>query len=258
MFEMTDLLDQPIGIFALALVALWLVTAAGAYLSALNAKRNERIPDDFGTILGSTLTLSALIIGFTFSMSISRYEQRKNCEAVEANSIGTEFSRAELLPHSDKEHVKSLLKQYIEQRIAFYTAASASLALIHARTATLQARLWAAVIGSPPGRSPAIDALIISEMNTVLDSEGYAQAAWWNRIPTAAWILMFTIALISQLLVGFGAHTKLTRLLPLVLPLAVSICFFLIADIDSPRAGIIRVSPQNLLSVQDWMNTQPP
>src|ERR1700735_4838391 len=138
MFEVTDLLDQPIGIFALALVALWLVTAAGAYLSALNTKRNEKIPDDFGTILGATLTLSALIIGFTFSMSISRYEQRKNCEAAEANSIGTEFARAELLSATDKENVQSLLKLYLAQRIEFYTATNpSSLAIIRSRTSVL-------------------------------------------------------------------------------------------------------------------------
>jgi hypothetical protein len=258
MRDITEVIDNPLWVFALSLVALWLVTAAGAYLSALHTRRHETIPDDFGTILSATLTLSALIIGFTFSMAISRYEQRKNCEAAEANSIGTEFARAALLSPTDRESIQSLLKLYLAQRIEFYTAASpSSLAIIRSRTSALQGKLWAAVVGSSPSRSPAIDALIVAEMNTVLDSEGYTQAAWWNKIPISAWLLMFAIALISQLLVGFGAHSKITRLLPAVLPLAVSISFFLIADIDSPRAGIIRVGPQNLLSVSESVNTQP-
>jgi len=87
-------------------------------------------------------------------------------------------------------------------------------------------------------------------MNDVLNSQGYTQAAWWNRIPIAAWSLMAAIAICSNALVGFGARdAKAEYRLLLILPIVVSIAFFLIADIDSPRGGLIRVSPQNLLSL---------
>jgi hypothetical protein len=69
-------------------------------------------------------------------------------------------------------------------------------------------------------------------MNDVLNSQGYTQAAWWNRIPHAAWALMALIAVCSNLLVGYGArNTKGGGILLLVLPLVVSIAFLLIADI---------------------------
>jgi hypothetical protein len=87
-------------------------------------------------------------------------------------------------------------------------------------------------------------------MNDVLNSQGYTQAAWWNRIPSAAWALMATIAVCCNLLFGYSARrAKAHPILFLVLPLVVSISFFLIADIDSPRAGVIRVRPQNLVSL---------
>lgn len=73
-------------------------------------------------------------------------------------------------------------------------------------------------------------------MNDVLNSQGYTQAAWWNRIPVTAWVLLATIAIGCNLLIGYGAH-RTNKLLFLVLPLAVSISFFLIADIDSPSAS---------------------
>jgi hypothetical protein len=243
-----ELVDHPILMFLAALLTLWMSTAVGAWWSSRSARKT---PGDFGTILAATLTLSGLIIGFTFSMSISRYEQRKNCEANEANSIGTEYSRAELLAPADRATVKALLRLYVQQRVAFYTAEnSSSLAGIYARTAELQEKLWAAVVASAPARSPAIDALIVAEMNAVLDAEGFTQASWWNRIPAAAWILMIAIAVISQVLVGYGTPPgRGNRILPMVLPLALSLSFLLIADIDSPRSGIIRVTPQNLLSV---------
>jgi hypothetical protein len=87
-------------------------------------------------------------------------------------------------------------------------------------------------------------------MNDVLNSQGYSQAAWWNRIPITAWSLMILIAACSNLLVGYGARSAGARSrLLFVLPLVVSIAFLLIADIESPRGGLIRVIPQNLESL---------
>jgi len=85
-----------------------------------------------------------------------------------------------------------------------------------------------------------------------LNSQGYTQAAWWNRIPAAAWALMAAIAICSSWLVGYGSHNSRegARLL-LVLPLVVSIAFMLIADIDAPRHGLIKVMPQNLISLSE-------
>jgi hypothetical protein len=100
-------------------------------------------------------------------------------------------------------------------------------------------------------------ALVVSGMNDVLNSQGYTQAAWWNRIPIAAWGLMLLIAVCSNLLVGYGArNSRMERFLLLVLPLVVSISFFLIADIDSPRGGVIRTNPQNLLSLSESLRAR--
>jgi hypothetical protein len=94
-------------------------------------------------------------------------------------------------------------------------------------------------------------------MNDVLNSQGYTQAAWLNRIPIAAWALMTAIAICSTMLVGIGARgARAGSRLHLVLPLVISIAFFLIADIDSPRRGIIRVIPQNLLSLSQSLHAK--
>jgi hypothetical protein len=92
-------------------------------------------------------------------------------------------------------------------------------------------------------------------MNDVLNSQGYTQAAWWNRIPLAAWGLMMSIALCSNLLIGYGARHRDQRIF-LILPLAVSISLFLISDLDSPRGGAIRVVPQNLLSLSQSLRAE--
>ena len=86
-------------------------------------------------------------------------------------------------------------------------------------------------------------------MNDVVNTQGYTQAAWWNRIPTGAWLLMVAIAVLSNLLVGVNSSNATRQGMLLVLPIALSVSFFLIADIDSPRYGVIRVSAQNLTSL---------
>jgi hypothetical protein len=87
-------------------------------------------------------------------------------------------------------------------------------------------------------------------MNDVLNSQGFTQAAWWNRIPAAAWALMGLISIVSNLLLGYRERSS-GLLVLLVVPVVASIAFFLIADIDSPGGGVIRVIPHNLIAVAE-------
>jgi hypothetical protein len=104
--------------------------------------------------------------------------------------------------------------------------------------------------------TPAI-ALVASGMNDVINSQGYVQAAWWNRIPFTAWALMAAIATCANLLVGFGARNfaKNTGLF-MIFPFVISVSFFLIADIDSPRGGVIRIEARNLVALKNNLTQQ--
>ena len=71
------------------------------------------------------------------------------------------------------------------------------------------------------------------------------------------WVLMAAMAICCNVLVGYGGrNVKAEGILLLILPLVVSIAFFLIADIDSPRGGVIRVHPQNLTSLVEALRAQ--
>jgi hypothetical protein len=244
-------MDYPPLVFAVSLVVLWLSAQAGAHLRGRWRELEGALRDDLGVILAATLTLLALIIGFSFSMAVSRYDQRKNLEESEANAIGTEYLRASLLPAADAMKLRRLLTNYLDQRILFYTTRSGQqLNQINASTARLQDDLWSAVDASAAARPTPIVALVVAGMNDVLNAQGYTQAAWWNRVPTSAWALMAAIAISCNLLLGYTSRRpddKARRFF--ILPLLVSISFSLIADLDSPRGGLIRVRPQNLMSL---------
>ena len=254
--------QYPLIVFALSFITLWLSAWIG-WSFRKQRPLDAEMREDFGFILAATLTLLGLIIGFSFSMATSRYDQRKNYEEAEANAIGTEYVRADLLPAADATKVRALLRDYLDQRVLLYstrlysTHAAQEIRQINARTAQLQSELWAAVRTPAATQPTPAVALAVSGMNDVLNSQGYTQAAWWNRIPTAAWVLMAVIAVCCNVLLGYGARNiKAGSELLLVLPLVVSISFFLIADIDSPRGGVIRVNPENLVSLVESLRAR--
>jgi hypothetical protein len=239
-------MNRPIFVFFSCLFVLWSATQIGTFIHRRRPELNPDDRDDFNVVLTATLTLLGLIIGFSFSMAVSRYDQRKNYEEAEANAIGTEYLRAELLPPNDAARVRDLLRAYLDQRILNYRATfERQLPPIDARTAELQNQLWSAVRVPASATPNPLSAVAVIGMNDVLNSQGYTQAAWWNRIPLAAWMMMFLIAICANIMIGYGAHSRHPGLF-WVLPLVAAISFFLIADIDSPRGGAIRVRPQNL------------
>jgi len=250
------LADSPQTVFAVSLVALWLCAWAGARFLGRFAPRGEEAHEDLSVVLAASLTLLGLIIGFSFSMAISRYDQRKNYEEAEANAVGTEYVRTQFLPAADAAQAQQLLREYLDQRILFYNVHDRSqLPPIDARTAELQNELWQSVRAPATASPTPVMALVVAGMNDVLNSQGYTQAAWWNRIPKAAWWLMALIAVMCNFMLGYTARHLRSRLVLLsVLPLVLGVAFFLIADIDSPRGGIIHVAPQNLLALRPTLH----
>lgn len=205
---------------------------------------------DFNLVQTATLTLLSLIIGFTFSMAIGRFDQRKTLEEAEANAIGTAMLRADMLPAESRGQIKKILSQYLEQRILFYTAEDAELKQINTRTTQLQSQLWAVAAQAANAQPTPTVALAVASISEAISAEGHSQGASWNTIPRSAWWLLASIAVCANLMFGFGSHHfKSHRSILFTLPVIISITFFLIADIDSPRSGSIRVTPQNLANL---------
>lgn len=253
---MADILRHPVTVFVLTLVILWLSVYLGAYLFTKIKPVTEDERKDLDLIIGASLTLLALIIGFSFAMAVSRYDERKLYEENEANAIGTEYSRMNLLPAADAAKGRQLLGEYLNQRLLFYTLSDPQqLEAVRTETTKLESQMLSIVQGVAATQQTVTISLAVYGMDEVLNRERSTQAEWWNRIPEGAWLLMFGLSIICCVLTGHGARRK--GLLPfMILPLLLAIAFFLIADIDSPRHGIIRVAPENLVSLAQSMRTQ--
>jgi hypothetical protein len=249
-------MNYPLLIGVGTLLVLWAAALAGAFLRRSRGQEEEDW-EGIGLVVSATLTLLGLLIGFSFSMAIGRYDQRKNYEEEEANAIGTEYVRADLLPEPARSKVKDQLVEYLRLRIRRYElhAAEDTTGLV-SRTTQLQSEMWSEVSNAAEANPNPVMATIVTGMNDVLNRQGYTQAARLNRIPIPAWELMIAIAIFSNFLVGYGARKRHSFMF-LILPMAIAISFFLIADIESPQGGIIRVTPQNLILLSDTMKPNP-
>lgn len=248
---MSQLVDYPIIFFFIALLAMYCAAWAGARFPGKGRLQDEETRSDFSTVQSAALTLMALVIGFSLSMAVGRYDQRKNYEEEEANAIGTEFLRADVLPPAQGQPLRDALKHYLDLRVRFYSRLDDdALAALNKETAAAQAAIWQAAHQGGQANPNPISALAVAGANDVINTQGYTQAVWWNRIPHSVWLLMIVLGAFCNFLVGYGSHGKKAsvRLLS-IMPLVVALSFMLISDIDSPRKGIIRVVPQNLLSL---------
>lgn len=241
----------PIPTFVFTFLGLTAAVWVGA--TRFNSLRAEavRLNREFDVVQAATLTLLGLIVGFTFSMALDRYEQRKDLESAETAAINTAWLRAELLPAEDTRQVRALLVRYLDTRIAYYSTRMPSrIAEALAGSRQLQAELWSAVSVHAKANPTSLTALAVSAVDEVVTSAGDSEAAWNNRIPGTAWLMMSAIAVFASLLVGLGLAEGhgFSRML-LALPFVIATAFFLIADVESPRMGIIRVVPDNLVAL---------
>lgn len=250
---MTTLLDYPVVLFFGLLAVLVAAVAFGAFV----LKRLIALPDaereDLSVVQTSVLTLLALLIGFSLSMAVNRFDQRKSLEENEANAIGTQYARADLIDAALGARMKTALIRYAQLRLDYYNMRRrGELARISRETAQLQRELWRLASQVAKQQPTPIGAIVTTGMNDVLNSQDYSEAARVNRIPFGAWVLMIVIAIFGCAVQGYGAKGRLRKgLVITVLPVTVALSLAFIADIDSPRGGFIRVHAQNLERLLD-------
>lgn len=169
-------------------------------------------------------------------------------EEGEANAVGTEYSRADLADAAIGGEMKSALVRYTKLRRAYHrTRVPDEVAQINRDTANVQTQLWRLATEVAKDKPTPIGALLVASMNDVLNSQDYAEAARINHIPLGAWCLMIITAMLGCVVQGYGAKGSLRKgLLITILPATVALSLALIADIETPKGGIIRVEPRDL------------
>ena len=198
------------------------------------------------------LGLLALIIGFSFSMALSRFEARRDAVVNEANAIGTAALRARLLPDPHRTETLKLLREYIQIRLDIVQSGQS---LAESKTAVdrsngVQESLWLqakALTAKDNGMVPT--GLFIQALNEMIDDQAKRLAALRNRIPNIVLLGLFGIAATAAGFAGYasGLDTKRTRLPVCIMGLLVATVIILIFDLDRPSSGLIINNQQSMI-----------
>jgi hypothetical protein len=250
-----SLRDFPVVAFFVLILLTVALTEIGLRVSRrTHANDDGDCHDQITGLRDSLLVFLGLLLGFTYSMAITRYEARRELAVQEANAIGTTVLRADFLPPSLSSQALELLRQYIKVRVDFgqYMPGTSEMNAAVARSGQIQQQLWQIATQAVAQDRTAVTVSFIQTLNETIDLSETRLAAQENRVPRTIWLLIVSISLATAFTSGYSLKRRFwftSLLLPLILALAMS----LIADLDSPTRGLIRVGDASLHRLQDGM-----
>ncbi|MCG9965605.1 hypothetical protein [Shewanella cutis] len=258
-FNPIGLTSDSIALFFGTFTALFISALIGNKIIGIKKSKHDdgEGVEDFRVILGATLSLLGLIIGFTLSMSIAGFNTRQAAEENEAFVIRTGYMRADLLPKESSALMKFTIKKYLQKRIDSYDLLSSENSNFNLEVIKLQRKMWDIVVNETKNNTTPITSLVVSNINEIVLAQQKTLAGWRHQIPYAAWFLLISTAIICNILVGYNARkVKGKAGLLLILPTMISLSFLMISEIDAPGRGVIKVSPTNLQSLITILNSE--
>jgi hypothetical protein len=244
------------GLFIFILAVVLLSVEGGYRLGKYRRSRHEEEKEaPLGTMVGATLGLLAFILAFTFGLAATRFDTRRQVLLNEANAIGTTYLRAGMLPERAQQ-IRDLLRAYVGARLE--AVQSEKVAEGVRRSEEIQQQVWleAETIAQKTPNSIVVG-LFVQSLNQLIDLHAERlQAGLRSRIPGAIWVGLFAVAALSLATMGYHAGLSGTRRSLAIVAVAVtfSVVIELIADLDRPQEGVLRISQQALLDVQRSMN----
>lgn len=251
MYEQNSLL-----ISLILFVSMLLAIEAGYRLGQRAEQRtNESSRAHVGAIQASLLGVLALLLGFTFSLSLQRFDSRSQAVVDEANAIGTAYLRAQLLQESIRGEVMNLLRRYVDLRVQAGAVAldrQEQREAIIAKTNKALDDLWGYARRAADEDGRAVTAgLFIQSLNELIDSYGRRDAALSRHVPELVLFLLFGSFLMTGGVVGYAAGVAGHRasMVTYILVILIVVLTFIIIDLDRPRRGLIRVSQTSLIEL---------
>lgn len=249
----------------IAIVSIVLLAAAeGGFRFGLQLHRtkDEARKGQIGGTQGAMLGLLGLLLGFTFAMSVGRYETRRALVLQEANSIGTTYLRAALLPEAHQKAVENLLRQYVDARLDFYNvgADKAKQAAAEQSASKIESELWSHAVAAGKESPSPLTVSFISALNDTIDLDATRLNALHTHVPGAVWLLVLAVSACGCAASGYGAGSSGARsvLTNLALPLLIAVVITLIADLDRSRSGLIGINQQPLLDLKQSLQSGQP
>jgi len=247
----------PLWVLLLAMLVLMFLVIEAGY--RFGAWRHARQPGEkeqpVVAIVASILGLVALLLGFTFNLSASRFEARRQAVLEEANAIGTTYLRARLLPAEHGSRVEELFREYVAARLSAVEPGKLETSI--QRSEELHRQLWAeADAVAAINEGSIMTGLFIQSLNDVIDLHAKRIfVGLRSRIPMVIWLGLFGLSLLGIAAVGYECGLCATRRSPMLVVLVISFAcvILLILDLDRSQEGLLRVGQDALMELQKSM-----
>jgi Protein of unknown function (DUF4239) len=212
------------------------------------------------SLQASILGLLALLLGFSFSMAVTRYDHRRDLVVDEANSIGTTYLRASFLPPQEQEIIKETLKQYVKNRIRFYEAGN-DMGVVAERekeARSIHKILWSQLTQISAANNEPLTASFVTSLNQTIDLDAKRLAAMRNHVPPAVWLLLSLVGTCGISITGYhvGLAGRRLWLNQWLFPLLIASVITILIDLDSPRRGLVEISQQSLIDLDAALSSQ--
>ena len=251
MTEFTTLQSAPILLIVVIIFTLIIISYNTGYrLRSWVLKKNpDQSTIELGAINGTLLGLLGLLLAFTFSMASSRFDTRRQLVIEEANNIGTVVLRTDIYPDSVRNLLRSNLKQYVAERVAFYQAGmNISEVVLHYNKAdSIGKQVWSIVANyAKTDNVTTKTSEIIPALNAMIDITTTRRAAGEATIPDSIMYFLFSLCFCSAFLLGYdNKHKKFDRIVLAGFAVMLSVTVYMIIDLDLPRSGFINMDKPN-------------
>jgi len=198
-----------------------------------------------GTVNSSIFGLMGLLIAFTFSGALTRFDSRRQMAIEEANNIETAWLRLDLLPTDPAKPIRELFTQYIDSRILTYQVLpdiSAATAEVE-RSRELQSEIWALAVAATKETTPSSHTLLLPALNQMFDTATSRIRATELHPPAIIFGMLGIVSLSSSLLAGYnmGGTKRRKWIHMLCFSFVLTLTVYVIIDIEYPRLGLIQV-----------------
>jgi hypothetical protein len=189
---------------------------------------------------------------------VPRYNERRSLLVEEAISIETTYLRAGMLPQPYRDNARDLLRHYVDARLDFNNAGLDAARSSEATNPSthIQAQLWADALAVVKTDRTGIMATYVNSLNETIDLHEKRVAALENRIPVPIWYLILCVSAIAIFCRGLTLTGRFWLTLVLV-PITIAIVVALVADLDSPSSGLIRLDQRAMQRLKAEFSSEP-
>jgi len=227
----------------------WVAAAlllAGGLVATLAGRRLRAQRGGGDTLYAATASLSlfTLLVGFTFSVALNRYDTRRDLVVEEAAAIFSLWQRLQLQPVPHRAAMATTMRDYVQARLAWANGGMETDRNRPGDSASdvLMERMWN--LTRVAGGDGARLRLMADSLTRVDDAAWRREAIAREHIPLSVIDTLGLFMLLSAFLVGFGGTPNAQLAVPahLLLLVMAAVAILVVIDLDRPRSGLIRVN----------------